>query len=217
MPKLTTTPDELSKGFLFSDVPHPTLKKVAALCEIKEYSTGVTFIVEGDTGDSMYLVLEGKAQVLKAGKPAKIILKPHDLIGEGSLLSGTPRSASIVSITPMKVAIFNQEVFKQILILHPSIPVKLMKIHNARFSSIVKSYNPLMSKGIWPIVLMVLIILLKNLPNFIQNEALKNALVQLTSIVPDQYMTFLAPASMIAFFKLHKMDIKKVQSKLEHL
>ncbi len=67
-------------------------------CKIGEH-----IIHEGDTGDSLFIVVEGTISVYIRGKDGKSIeidrLGAGDFFGETALLTGEPRTASIISVT----------------------------------------------------------------------------------------------------------------------
>jgi len=59
---------------------------------------GQTIVQEGDEGRSLFLMLEGEA-VLERGSSRTAQYKPGEFFGEMSLLDGSPRSASISTLT----------------------------------------------------------------------------------------------------------------------
>jgi CRP-like cAMP-binding protein len=75
---------------------------------------------EGETGDSLYIVLEGSADVLKKDKAGKEqqLAKVSDgsVIGEMSLITGdAARSASVVAATEMKMLKIPSKRFARLL------------------------------------------------------------------------------------------------------
>ena len=66
---------------------------------------GTAVVRQGEAGDSLFIVAEGALDVLLSqpgldGRPARLDrLRPGDLFGEMSLLTGQPRSASVVACT----------------------------------------------------------------------------------------------------------------------
>jgi NADH dehydrogenase len=79
------------------------------------YEAGQYVFHKGDPGDKFYLIEKGKAGVYfdEAGKPA-VELGPGDHFGEGALLSGAPRSASIRAEEPLDVLVLGQQSFAQL-------------------------------------------------------------------------------------------------------
>lgn len=66
---------------------------------------------EGDTGDAMFLVRSGEVAVQKAGAagPTTLaVLPPGAIVGEMSLLDGSPRSASVVAHTDLSLIVLDR-------------------------------------------------------------------------------------------------------------
>ena len=66
---------------------------------IETYALGETLIVEGQEGDSMFIIVEGKVDVLlKNPEGINVVIadkRSGGFFGEMSLLTGKPRTASI--------------------------------------------------------------------------------------------------------------------------
>jgi CRP-like cAMP-binding protein len=63
---------------------------------------GVTVVREGDPGDSLYLIADGKFTVEKTGTRLAMLL-PGDLFGEIALMYDLPRTATVRSVLPGRV------------------------------------------------------------------------------------------------------------------
>jgi CRP/FNR family cyclic AMP-dependent transcriptional regulator len=67
---------------------------------------GEFIVKEGDPGDYMFIIIEGKVKVLlKRGKKEIILatLEKGNFFGEMSLFGGNPRSASVQALTDLKL------------------------------------------------------------------------------------------------------------------
>ncbi|NER19364.1 MAG: cyclic nucleotide-binding domain-containing protein [Symploca sp. SIO1B1] len=73
---------------------------------------------EGEPGDHFYMVVNGEAEVIKDRKLVNT-MKPGEVFGEMSLLTGEPRSATVTARTPMELYQINQEDFNSVLALSP--------------------------------------------------------------------------------------------------
>ena len=73
---------------------------------------------EGEPGDHFYMVVNGEADVIK-GRKLVNTMKPGEVFGEMSLLTGEPRSASVIARTPMELYKLNQKDFNNVLTLSP--------------------------------------------------------------------------------------------------
>ncbi len=63
----------------------------------REFSPQTCIVTEGETGESMYFIEQGHADVIKDSEGGKAIgrLAPGDFFGELSLISGGPRAATV--------------------------------------------------------------------------------------------------------------------------
>ena len=102
---------------------------------------GVTFIREGDTDDTdfMLLVLDGEVTVesIVVSRTAPItvsVLGPGSLIGEMGLLDGQPRSASCTAMSDLRCALLTREALNQLLDDDPRTAAKLMMAISLRIA-----------------------------------------------------------------------------------
>jgi CRP-like cAMP-binding protein len=71
---------------------------------------GAVLFGEGDPGTAMYVLLEGSAAVTMRGKPLEI-LKPGSIVGELSMLDGSPRSATVLTRSPCRFVAIEPDEF----------------------------------------------------------------------------------------------------------
>lgn len=71
---------------------------------------GAVLFGEGDPGTAMYVLLEGSAAVTMRGNPLEI-LKPGSIVGELSMLDGSPRSATVLTRSPCRFVAIEPEEF----------------------------------------------------------------------------------------------------------
>ena len=88
---------------------------------------------EGAAGDSMFFITAGKCEVRKKDTATGIEfllteLGPGACFGEMALLTGQPRTASVVSTEPTTVGILKNDDFRALLLEHPKIGVSLTTI-----------------------------------------------------------------------------------------
>jgi len=79
---------------LFESIPSEELIRVAQIAEEEQFETDTPLFKEGDFGDSMYIVANGKVRVHK-GERTIVELEKGACVGEMALLDQEPRSADV--------------------------------------------------------------------------------------------------------------------------
>jgi CRP/FNR family transcriptional regulator, cyclic AMP receptor protein len=106
------------------------LPRFAGFLQIYRVSSGIPFIVEGDPGDFMVLVLEGFVEVFKKGAEGERSLvgvaAPGKTLGEMSLIDGEPRFATCIAATPVTFAALPKKGLERIMKDHPELGQKIL-------------------------------------------------------------------------------------------
>jgi CRP/FNR family cyclic AMP-dependent transcriptional regulator len=88
---------------LFSALSVTPLRRLAERGVVRRFPKSTMLIHEGDSGETMFIVLEGRVRVYAANAAGKEVVLgfvgPGGIVGEMSLDRG-PRSASVVTIEP---------------------------------------------------------------------------------------------------------------------
>lgn len=79
---------------LFHQLPGEDLVRIAQIAEEIEIAPSEIFITEGEVGDSMYLIIDGRVEV-KKGEQRIAELGERECVGEMAILDSEPRSASV--------------------------------------------------------------------------------------------------------------------------
>ena len=206
--------DEIRSCALFAGVPDKIIKKIALFPTAKEIPAGTTIIKENDFGDSMFVIISGSVDVLKGPKLIKLAtLGPGVFVGEGVLVSNSPRNATVVTASAAKVAFFDKPAFDKLIIAHPAIPITLLKVHNERCKDTVRKVNVAKSKGFIVVAAVGAFTFLQNSGGLVSIPHLPD----LMHMIPPQIMALLGPAAAGALLKFQKMDMSDIVSKLEKL
>jgi CRP-like cAMP-binding protein len=83
-----------------------------------EIDAGVRLVEEGQPGEMLFVLLAGRASVVRAGE-AIATLGPGDLFGEISLLDRVPATATVELTTKAFVLGLPRAVFAQVIVTHP--------------------------------------------------------------------------------------------------
>jgi CRP-like cAMP-binding protein len=97
---------------------------------------GDTVLREGESGNSFFVVASGRFTVSKQDEKGEQILLAHlgegDFFGEMALLSGAPRSASVIADAPSEVLEFKPEVLVSIARQHPQLAQSIRRFYRQR-------------------------------------------------------------------------------------
>lgn len=87
----------LAEIVLFKGLHPSAIERLAAVCSEETFEAGDVVFSEGEVGDKLYLILEGKVRISREvsgmGEEALTILGPGAAFGEMSLIDDFPRSA----------------------------------------------------------------------------------------------------------------------------
>src|SRR6266581_1191021 len=98
------------------------LETVAQQAAVRVYLPGEAVVRQGDAGAEFFIILEGTADVRRGegGKVATVAtLHPMQFFGEMSLLTGEPRSATIVAQTKLEVVVVTKAVLERPIMVNP--------------------------------------------------------------------------------------------------
>lgn len=94
--RLRLTLDTLRQIPLFQHLAYAELVRVINVSRAREVPKGEVIIRQGDEGDALYIVLEGRVRVDQSGTEVAM-LGPGRHFGEMSLVDNEPRSATVVA------------------------------------------------------------------------------------------------------------------------
>lgn len=103
----------------------------------RDFPPNYYVVREGQAGDSMFFITAGKCEVRKKDPATGIEfllteMGPGSCFGEMALLTGKPRTASVVATEPTTVGILEHKDFEELLLRHPKIGMSLTQILAAR-------------------------------------------------------------------------------------
>ncbi|GEM_PF-1301030 len=129
--------EQLKKMPLFSLVNEKDLKGIADHLEEVSFKKDDIIIKEGDEGDGFYIIEDGLVNVLASlpdeDENIKLSrLKKGDYFGEMSLITGAPRSATIVAETDVKLLKLLKADFDTYILKNSSIAISLTHILSER-------------------------------------------------------------------------------------
>ncbi|SRR5579875_582024 len=116
---------DLGSIWLFSACSASQLRTIRRAVEEVTVPAGRVLCEEGTVGREFFFIVEGKASV-RRGNRKIATLGPGQYFGELSLLDRKPRSATVVSDTPMTLLVLEQRRFNGLLDAMPALSHKLL-------------------------------------------------------------------------------------------
>jgi CRP/FNR family cyclic AMP-dependent transcriptional regulator len=123
--------DVLRNVPLFSACSKKELQRIAALADELEFSEGKILTRQGGPGREMFILLDGTVKVERNGVQVNA-LGPGDFLGEGALVLGKPRNATITATSQLRALVISDGNFKQLLTDDLSISTKVHETLAAR-------------------------------------------------------------------------------------
>ncbi|WP_322761292.1 Crp/Fnr family transcriptional regulator [Frankia sp. Cr2] len=92
---------------------------------IRTYRNGDVLLQEGDRADRTMMIRSGRVKIVTVAESGYETLLAHrgpgDLIGEMAVIDGETRSASVVALEDVTVAVVSAEVFRAFIADHPEV------------------------------------------------------------------------------------------------
>lgn len=121
---------------IFRTLGKDSIDYIVERLKFKTFSKSETICKIGDPGDIMYIIINGAVDIViydADGKDQVVAtLKSGDYFGEMSLLTGEPRSASVISTDNCEMFLLHKNDFDVILERFPSISLSMGKIVSKR-------------------------------------------------------------------------------------
>ena len=111
---------------IFSETPDHILASVARIMEEVELTSGESLIQEGEPGNCLYIVVDGKVRVLSNERTLQI-LGPGKMVGELALLDPEPRSASVTAVDDAYLFRIDKQPFDEVMADRPEIALGIIR------------------------------------------------------------------------------------------
>jgi tetratricopeptide (TPR) repeat protein len=110
---------------LFADFDRNELEDVIKGVDVRTFGAGEVLCREGDKGDSLLCITDGKVAVsCKSPSGEEIPLKelgPRDFFGEVGFLTGKPRTATVTAVSAVEVLEFTKDRLEEIIARYPHV------------------------------------------------------------------------------------------------
>lgn len=121
---------------LFADLEVEHLFDIALLATQRGFEPGVELCREGESGDEVFLLVAGAADVLRGG--AKVgEVKAGDCVGELAVLDEAPRSATLVATRAVSALVIEGSAFRELARRDPELSAALLGMMARRLRSML--------------------------------------------------------------------------------
>jgi CRP-like cAMP-binding protein len=124
--------DALKALSFLGGLPDALIDQLAARAHSKRYKKGETIITRGDAGDSLMIVLAGRAKISNITSDAREVvlnfLGKGDVIGEIAILDGAPRTANAHAIEDTDTLVLYRRDVLPVLRQNPDTMLELIQI-----------------------------------------------------------------------------------------
>jgi len=120
----------LATAPLFAALDESTTELVGSAMTTRSVDRGHIVFNEGDTGDRLFIVLDGKIKISRSALDGRenllAVLGPGEMFGELSLFDPGPRTATATAITDSALASLDHDDLRPLLLAQPGVAVQLL-------------------------------------------------------------------------------------------
>ncbi|MFW6081800.1 MAG: cyclic nucleotide-binding domain-containing protein, partial [Desulfosalsimonas sp.] len=121
---------------IFSGLSVSELGAIAAVTEEIDYEAESAVIEEGEAGDRVYLIIEGRVAVCKGKDPDREFrldtMGAGDYFGEMALFEEAERSATIRTLEPSRFLVLDKQEFYELVREYPGIALQICTVLSHR-------------------------------------------------------------------------------------
>lgn len=129
----------IGRSPLFSELADPDLVALMQGLRLLTFEPGEIVVTEGEPGDSLFVLSSGQVRVFardQAGRNHQVrTLDEGEFFGEISLVTGQPRTATVVAATPCDLLELHQGSLRVIGEKHPQVPLVIRDFCDRRLGS----------------------------------------------------------------------------------
>lgn len=144
-----TIAEQLKNTDLFKEVELVDLEALVTRMDSYTFDKGHTLFREGDPGDTMYIIQQGRIRIFMRGKTNEDIILTHygqsEVFGELSPIDQRPRSASAMADEDLTVLALDRATFLNFLDERPQIGLAMMRSLSQRLrntTTFIEEYRP---------------------------------------------------------------------------
>jgi len=121
---------------IFQDLPEDVIERLLETSRIRKHRKGVQLIAEGESGESLYLIISGRVKIFVSDENGNEMIlfveSAGGYIGEISLLDDAPRIASAVTMEATEVISISKQSFKALVKENPDIAFNIIASYSKK-------------------------------------------------------------------------------------
>ena len=117
---------------------------------LNRFKKGTVLFHEGDEGEDMYIIQNGKVAIKKRvphGETTLAVLEKGDFFGEMAILERMPRSATAEVVEDSDLIVIQSELFGDMIKSNPEIAVRMLRKYSLRLRETTKQIEQLAAAG----------------------------------------------------------------------
>jgi len=111
----------------FDELLPAECKKILQVCTNASFAEGKTIFPAGTPGTQLMILLKGDLRIELADGKEVATLKPLETVGEMEVLTGAPRAASVVAVTPVSGLLMSRPDLEALINREPFLGIKLLR------------------------------------------------------------------------------------------
>ena len=123
-------PAVLRETAIFQDLDDAEIQQVAEICHEQTYTVGEHIFKEGEPGNRLFLVLEGRVRISRdipgSGEEALSVLQPGACFGEMSVFDRSVRSTDAIADISCRLATITRPEFEMLLEFNGDLAYKVL-------------------------------------------------------------------------------------------
>ena len=115
---------------LFAKIAPSKLKLLAFTSQRLTFNPGDSLFKQGDSGDALYVIMEGDADVLvdtPGGQITVATMGKNDFVGDIAVLCDVPRTATVTATSQLTTLRITKDLFFQLVCQFPQIAIEIMR------------------------------------------------------------------------------------------
>ncbi len=118
--------DLLSRVPLFGGISKRGLNEIAKIADEIDLPEGKELIRQGEPGRQFFIMLDGKAEVVRNGRRINI-LGAGDFFGEIALVTERPTTAAVTLTEPSQALVISRPAFRRLLLAQPGVQLQVLE------------------------------------------------------------------------------------------